>query len=322
MLLACGDALIDFIPGRPQEGRPTFLPYVGGSCLNVAVTMARLEAPAGFLGAISTDFLGDMIADHASASGVSLQLTDRLSFPSTAAFVEFNGGEPRYLFYDDGTASRHWTHPPSSKELSRASAIHFGSTTLVHEDQATRALAVLKAARGRSTISFDPNCRPHLVRDRAPYLTTIEEFARNSDLIKMSDADFEFLYGHRDFERKASQFLAAGAALVCITRGEKSTLAYYRAGGLAEVSVNRVQERDTIGAGDTFSGALLVAVNENGLLGSSGLLQLRSDDVSRLVRFASNCAGLTCERVGADPPRKHEIPAAWWSEVKIAARSN
>ena len=54
---------------------------------------------------------------------------------------------------------------------------------------------------------------------------TIEEFARSSAIIKMSDMDFEVLYGHRDFETKASQYLAAGAAFVCITRGEKSTLA-------------------------------------------------------------------------------------------------
>lgn len=316
MLLACGDALIDFIPGKSQDGHLAFLPYVGGSCLNIAVTMARLGAPAGFLGAISNDFLGEMIAEHALASGVKLDLTERLRFPSTAAFVRLDQGEPQYLFYDDGTASRHWMPEYSTKDVICANAIHFGSTTLVHEDLASRTLAVLKAAKGHATISFDPNCRPHLVHNKPAYLATIEEFAQNSDIVKMSEVDFGFLYGHEDYAQKATQLLLAGASLICITRGDKSALGYFGDGDFTEIRPSNVKVRDTVGAGDTFMGALLVGLYESNLLGPSGTLRLRKDDVERLVRFAVDCAGLTCERVGADPPRKKEIPVAWWSNLK------
>ena len=77
MLIACGDALIDFVPTRTADGREAAMPAVGGSCLNVAIGMARLGAPTGFVGGISTDMFGRMIADHAAASNVELGLATR-----------------------------------------------------------------------------------------------------------------------------------------------------------------------------------------------------------------------------------------------------
>jgi hypothetical protein len=64
MLLSCGDALIDFLPVRSADGREALVPVVGGSCLNIAVGIARLGAPAGFVGGISTDPFGRMIPFH------------------------------------------------------------------------------------------------------------------------------------------------------------------------------------------------------------------------------------------------------------------
>src|SRR3981189_1302006 len=67
MLLSCGDALIDFLPVNSVDGRNAIVPAVGGSCLNIAVGMARLGAPAGFVGGISADLFGPMIVDPALA---------------------------------------------------------------------------------------------------------------------------------------------------------------------------------------------------------------------------------------------------------------
>src|SRR5215469_15632371 len=79
MLLSCGDALIDFMPVKVADGRDAFMPAVGGSCLNVAVAMARLDAPAGLAGGISTDLFGTMIAEHALRSNVDLRYAIRSS---------------------------------------------------------------------------------------------------------------------------------------------------------------------------------------------------------------------------------------------------
>ena len=106
MLLSCGDALIDFLPVNSADGRDALVPVVGGSCLNIAVGIARLGAPAGFVGGISTDLFGRMIAEHARASQVDLRYAARSSRQTTLAFVRVVDGEPQYAFYDEETAAR------------------------------------------------------------------------------------------------------------------------------------------------------------------------------------------------------------------------
>src|SRR5262249_1079692 len=131
MLLSCGDALIDFLPVKTADGREVYLPSVGGSCLNVAVTMARLDAPAGLVGGISTDVLGRVIADHAMRSNVDLRYATRSIGGTTLAFVRFIEGEPHYAFYDEGSAAQRWRYRRGSIPFASIDAIHTGSTTLI-----------------------------------------------------------------------------------------------------------------------------------------------------------------------------------------------
>src|SRR4030081_3889012 len=170
MRLSCGDALVDFLPVRSVDGRDASVPVAGGSCLNIAVGIARPGAPAGFVGGISTDLFGRMIADHALASQVELRYATRSAHQTTLAFVRTVGGEPQYAFYDETTASRNWIYRPGSIPFDEIQAIHVGSTTLADDKGAAQALAMVEDASGSVTISFDPNCRPNLVRHKARYV--------------------------------------------------------------------------------------------------------------------------------------------------------
>ena len=133
MLLSCGDALIDFLPVKSVDGRDAIVPAVGGSCLNIAVGMARLGAAAGFVGGISTDLFGGMIADYASASQVDLRYATRSELQTTLAFVRTVDGEPQYAFYDEGTATGNWSYLRGSIPFDRIEAVHVGSTTLAND---------------------------------------------------------------------------------------------------------------------------------------------------------------------------------------------
>src|SRR2546430_16626953 len=99
MALSCGDALIDFLPVKSVDGRGAAVRVAGGSCLNIAVGMARLGAPAGFVGGISTDLFGRIIADHALTSQIDLRYATRSENQTTLAFVRHVGREPQYAFY-------------------------------------------------------------------------------------------------------------------------------------------------------------------------------------------------------------------------------
>jgi fructokinase len=310
MLLACGDALIDFLPAKSADGRDAMVPVAGGSCLNIAVGMARLGAAVGFVGGISTDLFGRMIADHALASGVELGYTTRSTHQTTLAFVRSVAGEPQYAFYDEGSASRNWTYRSGSIPFGEIDAIHVGSTTLVDPNGAAQALAMVEEARGSVTISFDPNCRPNLVSDKSGYVARMAAFASASDIIRMSDVDFEYLYGDDDYAGRAKSMIAAGAGLVVVTRGIKGVQAWHGKAGALEVQAPKVNVVDTVGAGDSFQAALLFALHALSRIGTGPLRETTTGELRRALSFASICAAITCGRVGADPPRRADVAAA------------
>jgi fructokinase len=310
MLLSCGDALIDFLPVRSVDGRDALVPVAGGSCLNIAVGMARLGAPTGFVGGISTDLFGRMIADHASASQVDLRYATRSEHQTTLAFVRTVGGEPQYAFYDEATASRNWIYRRGVIPFDEIQAIHVGSTTLADEQGAVQALAMVEDASGSVTISFDPNCRPNLVKHRDRYVDRMNAFAAIADIVRMSDVDFEFLYGGGDYAGRAKSIIEAGASLVVVTRGIKGARAWHGQAGVVEVQAPAVDVVDTIGAGDSFQAALLFALRAIGRIGTQALARTTSEELGRVLSFASSCAAFTCGRAGADPPRQSDVGAA------------
>lgn len=311
MLISCGDALIDFVPTKNADGREAVMPAVGGSCLNVAMGIARLGAPTGFVGGISTDLFGRMIADHATASNVELGLATRSDHQTTLAFVRIVAGESHYAFYDAETATRSWTYRHGSIPFDTVEAVHVGSTTLVNDQGAAETKALIADARASSTISFDPNCRPNLVQDKPAYLARMVEFAASADLIKMSDVDFAYLFGEEPYQQRASALLGQGTSLVVITRGNNGAIAWHAKAGQIEVEAPKVEVADTIGAGDSFQAALLFALHKQGRLARPQLKDIGADELRRALSFAANCAGLTCTRPGADPPWSHEISWSW-----------
>jgi fructokinase len=311
MILSCGDALIDFVPVVAADGREAVRPAVGGSCLNIAIGLARLGVVTGFVGGISTDVFGRMIAAHASDSAVDIGHATRSGDQTTLAFVRIIAGESQYAFYDAGTASANWIYRPGSIPFDGVEAVHIGSTTLVHDRGAREAGALINDARLAATISFDPNCRPNLVQDLQTYRTRMNGFAESADIVRMSDVDFAYLHGDDAYAGRAEALIAGGASLIVITRGTRGALAWHCQAGTMEVPAPTVDVVDTIGAGDSFHAALLFALREQACIERAGLQAAGAAELRRALSFACECAAITCTRAGADPPRRNEVARLW-----------
>ena len=307
MILSCGDALIDFVPVAAADGGEAVRPMVGGSCLNVAVGLARLGVPTGFVGGISNDLFGSMIAEHALTSSVDLRFATRSDYQTTLAFVRMIAGESQYAFYDTQTASREWTYRQGMIDFGNVDAVHIGSTTLVNEDGAAQIAAMIAEAKLSTTISFDPNCRPNLVKDKTTYLELMNAFADSADVIRMSDVDFNYLYETETYAVRAESLLAGSCSLFVITCGMEGVQAWHGKSGLIRVGAPAIKVVDTIGAGDSFQAALLFALHKQKRLGRARLKETGVDELRRALLFACNCAALTCTRMGADPPRSDEV---------------
>jgi fructokinase len=88
--------------------------------------------------------------------------------------------------------------------------------------------------------------------------------------------------------------LAAGAYLFVITPGSRGAQVWHHEAGAVEVA--------TIGAGDSFQGALLFALHAIGRIRPSSLAGLTVTELRGALSFALHCAAFTCCRAGADPP--------------------
>jgi fructokinase len=175
-------------------------------------------------------------------------------------------------------------------------------------------------ARPRATISFDPNCRPNLVKDKEAYRARMSGFAASADIIRMSDVDFNYLYGEEAYAARAESFLAKGSGLFVVTRGMIGAEAWHRNTGPIAVGAPVVDVVDTIGAGDSFQSALLFALHFQGRLARHRLAELGIDELRLALSFACNCAALTCMRVGADPPWRGEI--TWVGQDLSGSKAN
>ena len=126
-------------------------------------------------------------------------------------------------------------------------------------------------------------------------------------LFRGSDDDFAWIWPDRAPADAAAELLARGVVAVLITSG--ASVSIVTAEGSASVAVTPVPVVDTVGAGDSFCGGVLVALWEREILTPGALATVTLAEWREIVTFATTVAGVTVQRVGADPPRRDELPA-------------
>jgi len=322
MIICCGEALIDMartqVPGL-GEG---FLPHPGGSPYNTAIAIGRLGAPVKFLGRLSTDSFGEILVNRLRKSHVGEELITRSSQNTTIAFVKtVRGKEPEYIFYTDGTADRSLSieNLPSKLPVD-TKCILFGSISMTMEPIASAIeFLILREGSRKSTdqmdgapvISFDPNIRPFMIKDKAAYIDRFEKWISSSTIAKISSEDFGFLYPKLDMAKALQKVLAMGPRLAICTLGSKGAQAFLRRndGNVTAVSapVVNLPVVDTIGAGDTFHGAFLSWLERKGKMSRSALANLSETDLYEALFFANKAASIVCSRRGAEPPTYKEV---------------
>jgi fructokinase len=306
MIVSCGEALIDFVPARTAAGEIAYVARPGGSPFNVAVTVGRLGVPAGFLGSVSTDFFGGRLLAALRASNVDTTYVSRLDRPSTLAFVDLESVEPEYTFYDSEAAHRYWA--PAGEVGADVTMLHFGSLALIDEPAAVHFADLMAREKGRRIVTLDPNIRPTVVRGKeAAYRARLTAMLGLADLIKISGADLAWLDPHRETAAIARSWLAGGAALVVVTAGADGATAFARDGRTIRRAAEPIELVDTVGAGDSFMGALLAGLDAAGATTPGKLAQIDDEAVAGALAFAARVSAITCSRAGADPPWRDDV---------------
>jgi fructokinase len=239
---------------------------------------------------------------------------------STLAFVKLEKGkEPRYVFYTEGTADRSLSAGDLPQKLpADTRCILFGSISMTMEPIATTIETLILHENARSSggnsapvISFDPNIRPFMIKDRKAYVNRFEKWVAASTIAKISAADFEFIYPDLGSEKSLQKILTMGPRLVITTLGPGGAMAILRRndGSVTQVSAPVVDlpVADTIGAGDTFHGAFLSWLEIKGKMSRHDLANLSETELYDALFFANKAASIVCSRQGAEPPTLREV---------------
>ncbi|NWL27531.1 carbohydrate kinase [Paenarthrobacter ureafaciens] len=306
MLTVIGEALVDVV--QRSSGIEA---HVGGSPLNVAVGLARLDHPVQFLGRYGKDAYGDSVGAHLRSSSVMVPLPPDDKPTSVATALVDDDGAATYTF------DLAWDVPGLIGRLplmlQGATLLHTGSIAAFLEPGAGEVLAAVEFAHPRCTVSFDPNCRPSIITDREYARRQAERFVSLADVVKASDEDLEWLYPGEDVLDSARRWMALGGhegpAMVVVTRGARGPWGITRAGE-TQLPAPLVDVVDTVGAGDSFMAGLLSAIADRGLDGAQNRDELRAmpaETLAAIMDHAARAAAVTVSRAGANPPSRAEL---------------
>ncbi|GIF07263.1 carbohydrate kinase family protein [Actinoplanes siamensis] len=301
-----GEALIDLLEAG-LGGELIYRQAIGGAPLNVAVGVARLGGRVEYAGTLGTDVLGDRLAAFLGAAGVGAKGVRRVDVPTTLAVTTFEGAEPAFTFYGEPPSYALLRPADLDREtLSGARVLYTGSICLLREPFRATAREAWAGFRGLRV--FDPNVRPKLLPDTAALAALrelVEEFFATADLVKLSAADAQLLYGDSDPAAAAERIRALGAGAVVVTCGARGAHVATPDGAVL-LPAPPVAAIDATGAGDSVMGALVSRLLAEGLPADLAGWQ-------RHVRYALAVAGLVCERQGGAVamPTPEEVTARW-----------
>ena len=299
-VLVVGEALVDVV--HRADGSVDELP--GGSLANVALTLGRLGRDARLVTWLGQDDRGAAVQEWLEDSGVTLTPGSSRALSTSVATARLDEhGAATYEF------ELEWDVPSGTTTAPGTLALHTGSIAAVLEPGASAVHDLVKAARATTTITYDPNARPALMGDPAVARPRIEEFVSLADVVKVSDEDIAWLAPGSDPVAVARHWLALGPALVIVTFGGEGAVAV-TAAGEQRVAAPRVDVVDTVGAGDSFMGALIDGLWDAGLLGAGRREALWAIDAGTLASLLERCvavAAITVSRAGANPPRRADL---------------
>ena len=215
------------LPGRGEtvsSAEPAWFP--GGKGANQAVAAARMGGNVSMFGAIGADEPGQMCLSALKQSGVNVDAVVKVSSPTSTALVMVEHSGENQIVVADG-ANQHAAFDAAQISAADAVIVQF-------EIPESVIVEVGKAAKGIFCVNAAP------VRELS------DELASLIDVLIVNEHEY-------------AQLGEPKSGLVIVTAGAKEVVAYQNGEVVAKSQPPKVEALDTVGAGDTFVGAFVVA---------------------------------------------------------------
>ncbi len=247
-VIGIGEALWDMLP----EGKK-----LGGAPANFAYHACQFGLEGMAVSAIGQDSLGEEIVEALEAHHLPYHL-DRVEYPTGTVQVTLDQqGVPQYEIKTDVA----WDNIPYTKELAALAAdckaVCFGSLAQRNAVSRESIGLFLQAVPEDCLKVFDINLRQDFYNREV-----LEESFRRCDILKINDEElvvisrmFE-LPGLSLEEKCRSLIKTYNLQMLILTCGVNGSYVFYE-GGMSFLDTPKVTVADTVGAGDSFTGAFV-----------------------------------------------------------------
>ena len=261
----------------------------GGKSGNQAVACGRLGGDIALVARVGDDDYGRLLMANMAEAGVN---TDYLTVdpvaPTGQAYIGVAASGENNIIVVQGANGQ--LLPETVKAaLPLIQGASYVSTQLEIPLTTVHALAELCAAH-----------KVQFVLNPSPVAALPDELLSSVSILVLNEHELAVLAGPGDEAAQLARLLGRGVGQVVLTKGgdgvvlaDKNRTAHYDA--------FKVDVVDTTGAGDTFTGALLVALSEN-------------RDMAEAIAFAQRAAAIQVTRRGAQDavPWRAEVDSVTW----------
>ena len=277
-------------PGETILGG-SFMMSGGGKGANQAVAASRLGGEVTFVARVGNDLFGERALAGYRAERLDVRhVTRDATVPSGVALICVDGAAENSIVVAPGANER-----LSPEDVDRAEAEIAAADFVVLQFEIPLP-AVMRAAEVAERHGV------RVILNPAPAAAIPDELLRRCYLLTPNRGECAMLTGMpvadaAGAERAADALLARGVRHVVVTLGSEGALVK-GAESCEREAARRVEAVDTTGAGDTFNGALAVALSEGRPL-------------SEAVRFATAASAIAVTRMGAQSavPMREEVDA-------------
>lgn len=280
-VVALGELLWDLFPDGPR---------FGGAPGNFAHHAAALGAQAVMVSAVGDDQLGREALDRLRGSGIDVRhVAISPSHPTGSVAVTLDAqGHAAYRFHHDEA----WDFLSWSDSLAaladRCDAVCFGTLGQRRPESRATIQRFVAATRPSVLRVLDINLRPPHYDDEV-----IQRSLELANVLKLNDDELRLLadrFGHSG-KSQVQQAQAirqrCGLRLVAVTKGSAGAVLVSEQEVIESPGV-AVEVRDTVGAGDSFTAALVVGM-------------LRGIELTTVAASACRIAEYVCTQSGATP---------------------
>lgn len=269
VVVGIGELLWDMLPTGKKAG---------GAPINFVYHASRLGAEGYAISAVGDDELDNNSIRY---------LIEKVPYPTGTVQVTLQNGVPDYII-NERVAWDHLSPTSNAIDLAeRADAICFGTLGQRSAQSRETIQAILSFAPDDAYRCFDINLRQHYYTKEL-----IEESLYLANVLKVNDGELvvlrEMFHLEGTDKEVAHWFIERyNLRLVVLTAGSAySTI--YTANEESTLQTPEVQVADTVGAGDAFSGALIISL-------------LKGASLKEAHEFAVRTAAYVCTKEGAWP---------------------